>query len=684
MAINPETSFPGKITASSAEYPFGKARNITTPGDGTGTPWDEKILNDIFGFQQALLSGAGLVPTGGPDEVGASQYLDALRKIGVSTFDTTVIMTGLLKSELFPNQRVIIKDYRDVGDGGGGEFFFDSISTETANGGTVFITDEGGTGRWKRIINGSVVDIRMFGAAGDYNLGTKTGTDDTAAIQAAHDYIESIYSEDIFQFPIVPTLRYPKGIYKVSASLTLIRPVNLDAAAATLVVATTFVGRVFDWHFDADGGTDSILWDITAHTPRIIKEEDGAGLASWTEDATGLYIENMRHANLDVGQIFGFQKGFHVVGKGTGFTGNEIHLRRIRNCKISLFGEAIIGGAVQGWITDNLWVAGKLELASGQPAVTTGARFIDLQHPAVTDPLQFLDKNIFMKTVMESNNQDVKIVIGGTQNMFYMPRLEGLADDAFEFVSGSRRNAILYAEAFNTDPVFSDNGIENIFLNWDNVEFMNPGAPSQAVKLFYNTFSADSEIAVGATLNWQAVSLWSPTETISVGDLRRVTANVNVLEASVGGTTGTVEPTGAGVDGSVTWILRGTTQDAEVGFTNDGRIKNPKVGATLGWNTTLTVPDWGAGTSFGFSSGHYRFETRSVTGLTGRTMYQDSTTDALSFRTPEGLQAHVGLKVPVPSTGTSPGRQGEWAADSSFLYTCTATNVWRRVAHAAF
>lgn len=44
----------------------------------------------------------------------------------------------------------------------------------------------------------------------------------------------------------------------------------------------------------------------------------------------------------------------------------------------------------------------------------------------------------------------------------------------------------------------------------------------------------------------------------------------------------------------------------------------------------------------------------------------------------------VGSWIAVPSTATSTGKQGQMAADSSFLYICTATNTWRRVAIAAW
>lgn len=97
MAINPETQYPGKIAPSSANYPYGEARNITVPGDGKGTPWEAAIVNDLLGFQQAMLSAANVVPSGDPDTAPLSQYLEALNKITVSnalTFDSVVSLVA--------------------------------------------------------------------------------------------------------------------------------------------------------------------------------------------------------------------------------------------------------------------------------------------------------------------------------------------------------------------------------------------------------------------------------------------------------------------------------------------------------------------------------------------------------------------------------------------------------------
>ena len=81
MAIDPSATYPGQVATGDPGYPYGKARNVGTSGDGTGTPWEERLVNDWFGFFQAMLDAAKITPSGSPDEVGASQFLDAIERI---------------------------------------------------------------------------------------------------------------------------------------------------------------------------------------------------------------------------------------------------------------------------------------------------------------------------------------------------------------------------------------------------------------------------------------------------------------------------------------------------------------------------------------------------------------------------------------------------------------------------
>lgn len=144
MAIIPETKYTGKIKPSSAEYPYGEARNITVPGDGTGTPWEAALVNDIFGFQQSLLEEAEITPSGNPDKVGASQYLEAVKRIGVTPVDTIAALRLREDTPL----RVYVTGYHTAGDGAFGSNIF-KLRTGVIpdgsydNGGTVIETVNG-------------------------------------------------------------------------------------------------------------------------------------------------------------------------------------------------------------------------------------------------------------------------------------------------------------------------------------------------------------------------------------------------------------------------------------------------------------------------------------------------------------------------------------------------------------
>jgi len=130
MAILPFISFPGKVTFPASGYPLGKAQNITTPGDGTGTPWDEAVVNDWFGFFQTLLY-EGLIPGGGlvsgnADEYGASQYYQACRRLFGAVFVNIFDLQSTDSSELRDGTIAVVAE--DT------EFMFAEVKTGTVTG----------------------------------------------------------------------------------------------------------------------------------------------------------------------------------------------------------------------------------------------------------------------------------------------------------------------------------------------------------------------------------------------------------------------------------------------------------------------------------------------------------------------------------------------------------------------
>lgn len=131
MAIKPDVLYPGKITPASSQYPYGKARNVSTPGDGTGTPWEENIVNDIFGFQQAILDAGSVIPSGTPDYVGASQYLTALQNV-------VNLVRATIEGVTWNNGTTKVRMAIGANDGGL------VMSDDTFAGGTAEVSDRGG------------------------------------------------------------------------------------------------------------------------------------------------------------------------------------------------------------------------------------------------------------------------------------------------------------------------------------------------------------------------------------------------------------------------------------------------------------------------------------------------------------------------------------------------------------
>jgi len=79
--LNYASKYPTQITTPDANYPLGGAQNVTSPGDGTGTPWDEDLINDIIGFFQALITETGITVSGNAETAVASDLWDALDNI---------------------------------------------------------------------------------------------------------------------------------------------------------------------------------------------------------------------------------------------------------------------------------------------------------------------------------------------------------------------------------------------------------------------------------------------------------------------------------------------------------------------------------------------------------------------------------------------------------------------------
>ena len=87
MAVDLVVTYPGRVDAADAEYPFGKPRNRVSPGDGT--PFDEALYRDYVGMMAAAMRQSGITAaTNVPEKVGASQMLQGIARhiAGGSTY----------------------------------------------------------------------------------------------------------------------------------------------------------------------------------------------------------------------------------------------------------------------------------------------------------------------------------------------------------------------------------------------------------------------------------------------------------------------------------------------------------------------------------------------------------------------------------------------------------------------
>lgn len=240
MAINPSVLFPTKTAAPSADYPYGGARNVTLPGDATGTPWKASVLNDMWGFNQALLSAAGLVPSGSSETALVSQYLEAHKNL----FGTYASVAAMKASNIKAGVRVATRSYNNLSptDTFGAAYYL--IVTAAEYGAT---PDDFGD----HLLSTGNVAVLQLDRVEVPQLGvTMDGvTDDTVALQAAcvfrvHRGLSRMKS---VWFPPLGVCRItiPAGSIEMPQGCTLITDTIFRDAAAIIRVDTASDKTVF-------------------------------------------------------------------------------------------------------------------------------------------------------------------------------------------------------------------------------------------------------------------------------------------------------------------------------------------------------------------------------------------------------------------------------------------------------
>ena len=152
--------------------------------------------------------------------------------------------------------------YYTPGDGGGGEFIYNSTSTATQDNGTV-ITPTSGTGRWLAIINAvEGVYPRLFGAKGK-----QSPIEDDAAFVAMAKFVRDIAQANIngtqdARFPIGVSIQLGHGSYTTTTPFPLFSGLKLYG---TGYVANENA-NITKWTYAGASGTTLFVYNELANT----------------------------------------------------------------------------------------------------------------------------------------------------------------------------------------------------------------------------------------------------------------------------------------------------------------------------------------------------------------------------------------------------------------------------------
>lgn len=238
-----------------------------------------------------------------------------LTLIDASTLVNIAEMTALLKANLTDGIEVNVSGYLAAGDAGGGRFRFNASSTATADAGLTFITDEGGTGRWERIVE-SIITSKMFGVVGD------GVADDTARSQALLD-------ANLKHFAFSPV------IHKLTSGLTfqgapsthpLTGETIVERYGAVFNIEHTGIG--FQW-----GVSNARSFRIGVYGGSVVRTSAGVAIQDYTPGGIGEEFINTDYCKHFDYNINGFHKGVAITAiNGQGQSYLESRPNSILDC----------------------------------------------------------------------------------------------------------------------------------------------------------------------------------------------------------------------------------------------------------------------------------------------------------------------------------------------------------------
>lgn len=162
-------------------YRTGTSTPKTTYSDASGTANANPIILDSEGSADVWIDSDEAYRFRLETSTGALRWQrDNITNSTWTTVRTvaTIADLRLISGSSTDTSVVIVAGYYAVGDGGGGEFYWSAASTATDDGGTIIKATAVTTGRWLRVLSGSL-SVKWFGAKGD------GATNDSDAFHAA-------------------------------------------------------------------------------------------------------------------------------------------------------------------------------------------------------------------------------------------------------------------------------------------------------------------------------------------------------------------------------------------------------------------------------------------------------------------------------------------------------------------
>lgn len=303
-----------------------------------------------------------------------------------------------------------------------GCFVYDPSDTTTPdNTGTVLVSTSGA--RFFRIVEQGVLNVKWFGAKGDYVSNAIPGTDDTAAITAA-----------LAALQVGQTVIFPRGFYRTTSTITVGSTVSIDSDEAVLVsdhngVCLQCVPAVRSNFGDGEMHRLHLNLSFQKRVP------------DYANGSVALKIVNSYYGVFTVGRVKGFTTGLlltadTVNGQAKGTAYNTFYLGRIEGCQYGLE----LKNTATGWVTENSFYGGSF---SGQTGVAGSTHvFVNGSN------IGYNNNNKFFAQSLEGFHEIGIRVTGAANNCFYETRLEmPHATQLVNFGTNSQSNKVISSGA---------------------------------------------------------------------------------------------------------------------------------------------------------------------------------------------------------------------------------------------